>query len=178
MSTSVTGVTLDNTSASLKPGDTLTLAATVAPSGASNKAVTWTSSNANVATVSNSGVVTARAAGTATITVTTMDGGYTATCTVTVVPVLTLPSGLVEIDEEAFAGSAAVVVVIPQGCEEIGARAFADCANLTDIYIPASVLTISRTAFNGCPADLVIHGASGSVAQSFANARGYTFVAE
>ena len=178
VNTSVTGVTLDKSSASLKPGDTLALTATVAPSGASNKAVTWTSSNANVATVSSAGLVTAKAVGTARITVTTVDGGYTAICTVKVVPVLTLPSGLIEIGEEAFAGSAAAIVVIPQGCEEIGARAFADCADLTDIYIPASVLTISRTAFAGCPADLVIHGASGSVAQSFAKARGYAFAAE
>ena len=79
----VTGVSLDNTSASLNIGNSKTLTATVSPSNATNKAVTWSSSNSSVATVSN-GVVTAKAAGTAVITATTSDGGKTATCNVTV----------------------------------------------------------------------------------------------
>lgn len=79
----VTGVTLNKTSTSLYVGDTETLTATVEPSDATNKTVTWTSSNPSVATVEN-GVVTAVGAGTATITVTTVDGGFTADCTVTV----------------------------------------------------------------------------------------------
>ncbi len=80
---SVTGVTLNKNSTSILIGDTETLTATVAPSNATNKAVTWTSSNTSVATVSE-GVITAKAAGNTTITVTTSDGGYTASCTVTV----------------------------------------------------------------------------------------------
>jgi uncharacterized protein YjdB len=80
---SVTGVTLDKTSASLKVGNTLALTATVKPSNASNKNVSWSSSNTSVATVSN-GVVTAKAQGSATITVTTADGGYKAYATITV----------------------------------------------------------------------------------------------
>ena len=84
--TAVTGVTLNKTSTTLAVGASETLTATVAPDNATNKNVTWTSSNNNVATV-NDGVVTAVAAGTATITVTTEDGGKTATCRVTVNPV-------------------------------------------------------------------------------------------
>ena len=80
----VTGVTLDRTSASIMAGNTLKLNATVSPSDATNKAVTWKSSNKTVATVSSTGVVTAKAAGSTTITVTTSDGGKTATCAVTV----------------------------------------------------------------------------------------------
>ena len=80
---SVTGVSLDKTELSLTVGGTETLTATVVPANATNKAVTWTSSNPSVATVEN-GVVTAVSAGTATITVTTEDGAKTATCTVTV----------------------------------------------------------------------------------------------
>ena len=80
---SVTDITLNKTSATLNVGGTETLTATVAPSNATNKTVTWTSSNSSVASVSN-GVVTAKAAGTATITVKTADGNKTATCTVTV----------------------------------------------------------------------------------------------
>jgi len=78
----VTGVTLNKTSLSLIVGAAETLTATVAPNGATNKNVAWSSSNSDVATVSN-GTVTAVSPGTATITVTTQDGGKTATCTVT-----------------------------------------------------------------------------------------------
>ncbi len=81
---SVTSVTLNKTSASLKKGETLTLTATVAPSDAANKSVTWSSGNTSVATVSTSGVVTAVGEGTAVITVKTADGGKTASCTVAV----------------------------------------------------------------------------------------------
>ena len=79
----VTGVSLNKTSTTLTVGGTETLTATVAPTNATNKNVSWTSSNTSVASVSN-GVITAKAAGTATITVTTADGNKTATCTVTV----------------------------------------------------------------------------------------------
>jgi len=84
----VTGVSLNKTSVSLGMGGTETLTATIAPSNATNKNVTWTSSNASVATVSTGGKITAIGAGTATITVTTASGSKTATCTVTVVPVI------------------------------------------------------------------------------------------
>ncbi len=80
----VTSVTLNQTTASLKKGETLTLTATVAPSDAANKSVTWSSGNTSVATVSTSGVVTAVGEGTAVITVKTADGGKTASCTVAV----------------------------------------------------------------------------------------------
>ena len=81
----VTKLTLNKTKATLNPVDTLTLKATVTPSNATNKAVTWKSSNTKVATVSSSGKVTAKAAGTATITCTAKDGsGKSATCKITV----------------------------------------------------------------------------------------------
>ncbi len=80
---SVTGVSLNNHSLSLEVAGTSTLTAAVSPSNATNKTVTWTSSNTSVATVTN-GVVKAVAPGTATITVKTADGNKTATCAVTV----------------------------------------------------------------------------------------------
>ena len=97
--TPVTSVTLDQTSASLKVGETVSLTATVKPDDATDKSVTWSSSNTSVATVSSSGIVTAIKAGSATITVNTNDGGKTATCSLTVNPAqeavdLGLPSGL------------------------------------------------------------------------------------
>ena len=80
----VTGVTLDKSSATVNVNGTTQLTATVAPSNASNKNVTWKSSNTNIATVDANGKVTGKAVGEATITVTTADGGKTATCKVTV----------------------------------------------------------------------------------------------
>lgn len=82
-SAKVTSVKLNKTSLSLKIGNTAYLSATVRPSGA-NKKVTWTSSDPSVATVSSAGKVTGIKAGTSTITATTVDGGYTAVCQVTV----------------------------------------------------------------------------------------------
>ena len=79
----VTSVALNKSELSLYTGQSEILTATVQPEDATNKTVTWSTSNASVATVEN-GVVTAVAAGTATITVTTEDGNKTATCAVTV----------------------------------------------------------------------------------------------
>jgi len=80
----VTDVTLNKNELILAPGDTETLIATVHPENADNKTVTWASSNPEVATITNNGLVTAIANGETTITVTTKDGKKTATCVVTV----------------------------------------------------------------------------------------------
>ena len=80
----VTGVKLSFTTLTQKIGTSFTLVATIEPANATNKTVTWSSSNSTVASVTNMGVVQAKAAGTADITVTTADGGYTATCSFTV----------------------------------------------------------------------------------------------
>lgn len=80
----VTGISLDKQTAILSTiGETLLISRTITPGNATNKNVTWTSSNPSVAAVS-AGQVTAVANGTATITATTKDGGYTASCVVTV----------------------------------------------------------------------------------------------
>jgi len=81
---SVTGVTLDKATLSLDTGKTGQLTATVAPSNATNKAVTFSSAAAETATVDNNGKVTAIKAGTANITVKTADGSKTAVCALTV----------------------------------------------------------------------------------------------
>ena len=81
----VTGISLNKTSATINNGETLQLTYSVTPSNATNKAVTWTSSNTAVATVSSGGLVTAKARGTATITATTTDGSnLSASCEITV----------------------------------------------------------------------------------------------
>ena len=81
----LSGVTLNKTELSLMEGKSETLVATVQPENATNKNVTWSSSNESVATVDNDGKVTAVSKGTATITVTTVDGAKTASCEVTVI---------------------------------------------------------------------------------------------
>lgn len=80
----VESVSLDKTTLTLKPGTSDTLSATVAPEDATDKSLRWTSSNTNVATVDATGKVSAVADGTAVITASTVDGGFTAQCTVTV----------------------------------------------------------------------------------------------
>lgn len=82
---SVTGVTLNQSAMNLSAGGaTGTLKATISPSNATNKKVTWTSSNSNVATVNSKGVVTPLTPGVTTITVTTAEGSKTAHCTINV----------------------------------------------------------------------------------------------
>jgi uncharacterized repeat protein (TIGR02543 family) len=80
----VTGLTLDSASKTLTVGGTTTLKATIAPTDATNPNVTWSSSKDSIATVDNTGKVVAVSAGAATITATAADGGYTASCAVTV----------------------------------------------------------------------------------------------
>ena len=80
----VTSVSLNKSELSLTKGNTETLIPTVNPTDATDKTVSWSSSNTSVATVSSTGTVMAIAVGTATVTVTTNDGGKTASCSVTV----------------------------------------------------------------------------------------------
>ena len=87
----VTGVTLDQEAVTLTVGETASLSATVAPEDATDNTVVWESDNTAVAMVDEYGTVTAVASGTANITVTTTDGGFTASCAVTVnVPTYTV----------------------------------------------------------------------------------------
>lgn len=78
----VSAVTLNETSTALVVGNTKQLTATVVPANADDSTVTWKSGNTNVATVDQTGKVTAVGVGTTTITATA--GGKSATCTVTV----------------------------------------------------------------------------------------------
>ena len=79
----VTDVALDKTLVTLAPGETVTLVPVITPANATNQKVSWKTNKSAVATVKD-GVVTAKAPGTADITVTTSDGGYSAVCKVTV----------------------------------------------------------------------------------------------
>src|SRR5665648_461734 len=90
----VTGIALDQASMTLTAGEgTRMLVVTVAPATATNKSVTWSSSAPEVAAVVD-GVVTPIIEGATTITVTTVDGDFTATCELTVVPVVVAVTGV------------------------------------------------------------------------------------
>ena len=85
----VTGVTMGKSKTTIIVDDKETLTATVAPANATNKQITWSSSDTSVATVDENGEVTGVAAGSANIFATTADGNFTAVCLVTVKPLIT-----------------------------------------------------------------------------------------
>jgi hypothetical protein len=93
----VTGVELALSTLNLKMLNDATLAYTVSPGDASNRNVTWTSSEPTVATVDGTGKVTPVGAGTTTITVKTEDGEFTDACEVTVIGYLSIPGGYVSL---------------------------------------------------------------------------------
>lgn len=174
----VTGVTLDKTALTLKTGGAAgTLTAAVAPADATNKSITWSSSDESVATVDN-GTVTPHAAGTATITVETIDSNKTAACMVTVESseddfvfvegtktitgyngsggVVVIPSAIHGIEVEvigsyAFEGYVNVTgITIPNSVTTIKIGAFSNCTGMTNISIPGSVKTIETGAVSNC----------------------------
>lgn len=87
------------------------------------------------------------------------------------------PMSLQEIEEDAFSGTAAEVVIFPDGFLHIGERAFAGAWNLTDVYIPESVEYIADTAFS-ITSDLKIHGIDESYAKEWAERHQIPFVAD
>ena len=119
----VSGVSLNKTTLSMIIGENETLNVTVQPENATNKNVSWTSSNATVATVDSAGKVTAKAAGTTTIIVTTVDGGKLVTCNVTV----TVPTQNPVVSDfdignlTQTAGSVTAVTITPKAGKSNGA---------------------------------------------------------
>ena len=80
-----------------------------------------------------------------------------------------LPGALTIIEESAFEGVIAETVEISENVVSIEARAFADCKNLREITIPATVLTIDETALAGCK-NVTVYGAKDSAAEKFVQA--------
>ena len=110
----VTGVSVSPEKMTMEVGETKTIVATIWPTNADNKNMSWRSSDESVATVNASGTIVARSIGTTTITVTTEDGGHTATCNVTV---LERPVGVTSLvlDKSAITltfGNSAMLIAI------------------------------------------------------------------
>lgn len=132
----VTGIGVSPANVSLYPGGTRQLIADVIPLNATNKAVSWISSNTNVVTVNQAGLVTAIGTGSATITATTVDGSYSAVSSVQVVPTpnwdcivangsfesdlqnWTINSGSVTISGNAAIGVKSALLTGPVGMEQ------------------------------------------------------------
>ena len=155
----VTGVTLDKAELTLEKGSTGTLEAKVEPSDATNKNVTWSSSNPEFATVDN-GVVTAVSAGEAVITVTTEDGAKTATCKVTVnapqtVPVTGVTLDKAELTLEKGSTGTLTATVAPQNATNNTVTwsssnpEFVTVANGTVTAVSAGTATITVTTADG-----------------------------
>lgn len=110
----VTGIRLDQSSLTLRKGSTSKLTATVSPSDATDKAVSWATSNPGVATVDGSGNITAVNGGTAIITATSHDGGYKAQCAINVpIPVTGISLNKTADTMKAGSTDTLVATVIP-----------------------------------------------------------------
>jgi len=106
----VSSLTLDSSESSMIVGDTKKLSATVLPSDAYNKSVIWSTSDANVASVDANGYVTANSVGTVTITATAADGSEnTASCTITVNPLLVSSISLDKVATSIVVGNTATL---------------------------------------------------------------------
>lgn len=157
---SVTGISLDKPAMSMKTDDApVTLKATISPANATNKNVAWTSSKTTVATVSN-GTVTPVAAGTSSIMAKTADGGFTATCEVTVTNTVVPVTGL-SLDKSVIALSAGGLpaalkaTVTPSGATNkditwtSGDTAVATVADGTVTPVAAGTATITAKTADG-----------------------------
>ena len=176
----ITGLTLNRSSIQLASGGIgSTYALKVVKSPASGLGtVNWSTSNGSVAQVTQSGVVTAKGTGTATITA-SVTNGPSVSCTVSVsnMSLMTLPADLKTVEEEAFLSTATARIVIPSGVVSIGARAFANSSALRYVAIPDSVVTIADSAFADDP-NLCIICSENSAAKAYAVSHGIEYITQ
>ena len=112
--------------------------------------VVWSSSDVEIASVDEGGLVTAISPGAAKITAVYDQYSASAFVVIHSDEITLLPGNLSVIGEEAFKLASPVEIVIPEGVEEIGDRTFANCENLKLITIPESVHTFGEDIFDGC----------------------------
>ena len=160
--------------------DTLTLHASITPDHLLSDRIKWESSNPDSISVDENGIITFLRPGIAWITATpeadsTMAARFSLICRGNNQYIL--PATLKVLDEEAFYGIGAELVILPDGAVSIGERAFSQCPNLAEIHIPASVTMIADQAFEGS-GRVAIVGSPGSTAEYYANIHGIPFFAE
>lgn len=152
----VKSVKLNKTKTTLDVGKTVTLKATVNPSKASTKIVNWKSSNEKVATVTSKGRVTAKKAGNATITVTTLDGSKKATCRITVTtPVTSVTLNKKALNLQEGASEVLTATVAPTNATnktvtwKSSDTTVATVSNGTVTAVKAGTAVITATSANG-----------------------------
>lgn len=141
----VTGLTLNYDTLALEVGDTVKLVANVRPNNASDKSVTWATSNSNILTVDSLGNVSAVSEGMATITATTTDGGYIATCSVEVqeeVIVYTITNNLTNCNNSNTS------TTINENSSYSGTITIADSYLLSSATVTMGGVDITSTAYN------------------------------
>lgn len=149
----VNGVSLDRSEMTLVEGQTGSLVATVSPGNATDKSVTWSVDDDSVVNVDQNGGVTAVSPGTATVTVTTVDGGYTATCQVTVeeravTGIEATPDRSVYTVGDVFDGGVSVELVYNDGSREPLSEGYAVDASAVDISTPGTyTVTVTYQTF-------------------------------
>lgn len=161
----VSSISLDKSSLDLAVGDSYKLKATVSPSNATNKTVTWSSSNSSVASVDNDGNVKAIKEGKAAITA--RSGSASATCNITVKSKTAVIDGITYIFEDGASNvsvssgsyGSLIYVEIPgtvvinsktYNVTGIEKEAFKNCKSLKEVILPSSIKTVGADAFAGC----------------------------
>lgn len=163
------GIGLDQTQVTVRQGERFQLTITYTPENVPGTgAPVWSSSAPDVASVDESGTVSALTQGSAVITATV--DGFTASCQVTVEPLpefvvengvltayngsaaeMTVPDGVTEIAEEFLKDNETLEkLILPDGLVKIGAKAFSGCKNLKEIVFPDTLTEVGNEAFFGC----------------------------
>ena len=167
----VTGVSVEPDNWAMPVGDTKQLTATISPAEATNKNVSWESSNDGIATVDKDGVVTAVAEGDATITVTTEDGSKTATCVINVTPAPAVAATLDFTDtgwgfpesyvktETAYSNAGYTVTL---GASKSGHKVMKDGENITALLWGKKDATLTLPAFNFNVSKIKVYGNTGA----------------
>lgn len=155
----VTSIQLDKTTITLLKGENTKLTATVLPENASNPTVSWNSSNSSIATVDTKGNITAVAAGTTVITVTSADGQFSASCSVNVnVNVSSITLSDTSITLEKGSSKQLSITINPVDATDKSVTWFSSDTNIATVDKTGNV-----TAVNGGNATITAKSADGKI---------------
>lgn len=169
-----TAINLEYEELVLEPGDSHKLTYTIAPADSTDP-IMWSSSAPEIATVSDTGEVSALAPGEAVITVQGESVSDTCVVDVRVMSKFTLPDDLTTVGAQAFVGADIESVVAGDNLQTIGDRAFADCASLKKVSLGSSVQSIADNAFENCTGVTFVCP-EGSYVDSYARSHGFAVV--